>query len=305
LLPFVSVIVPTYNNETTIDQLIQSLLRLDYPEEKIEIIMVDNNSRDRTPVIIQKYLPRVILVHQRKYQSAYAARNRGIEVAHGEIIAFTDGDCWVPSHWLKSLLKKYDQAEFVAFGGEYLPARVKTLVERYLAARQFQSLSTLRDTKPYPYLLGGNMAFRREVFEKLGLFHPEQITGGDVEIAWRIQFKLNKKIAFEPTAFVYHYHPSQIKKLVKQWVRIGQGNIYLQKYFPQLKTSLFKESTKYWYNFFKFSLAGVKRYLLFRPAEVDYFYFDCLVNLCAWWGLLTGLLNRKKLLGGKDETRKF
>jgi glycosyltransferase involved in cell wall biosynthesis len=91
--PFVSIIVPVYNGSRTIDALLTSLLALDYPPDQHEILIVDNKSTDDTRQRIQRYP--VTLLEETEIQGSYAARNRGIEAAQGEILAFTDADCVV------------------------------------------------------------------------------------------------------------------------------------------------------------------------------------------------------------------
>ena len=98
-LPFISIVIPVYNDEKNICKLIESLKEMNYPKELIEIIVVDNNSNDRTKYFLKKY--NIKYFKENKIQSSYAARNKGIENASGEIIAFTDSDCIVTTNWLK------------------------------------------------------------------------------------------------------------------------------------------------------------------------------------------------------------
>lgn len=94
----VSVAVPIYNGEQTICALLDSLLRQDYPKELYEIIVVDNNSKDRTRSLVERYP--VMLLQEHEIQSSYAARNRGIKHAKHSVLAFIDGDCVATRQWL-------------------------------------------------------------------------------------------------------------------------------------------------------------------------------------------------------------
>ena len=89
--PLVSVIVPVKNGEKTIGILLAALLKQNYPQDKMQVIIVDNGSQDNTIEIIKKYP--VILEYENEKDSSYAARNKGLAAAQGEIIAFTDADC--------------------------------------------------------------------------------------------------------------------------------------------------------------------------------------------------------------------
>src|SRR6476646_11757769 len=90
-LPKVSVVVPVYNGEETIKTCVESLVGLDYPRDRFEVLIVDNKSTDGTRRVVEKYP--VTLLQEAAVQSSYAARNLGVARSSGEIIAFTDADC--------------------------------------------------------------------------------------------------------------------------------------------------------------------------------------------------------------------
>ncbi|TEU12514.1 MAG: glycosyltransferase family 2 protein, partial [Anaerolineales bacterium] len=129
--PSVSIIVPVYNGSRTIDALLSSLLALDYPADRREILVVDNKSTDDTRERIQRYP--VALLEETEIQSSYAARNRGIEAAKGEILAFTDADCVVEPTWLKRLLANQEESRWGGFSGIIEAYPPTNLIERYCA----------------------------------------------------------------------------------------------------------------------------------------------------------------------------
>jgi glycosyltransferase involved in cell wall biosynthesis len=100
-LPFVSVIVPVLNGESCISDCLRSLLQLEYPRERLEIIVVDNGSTDGTLELVRRFPVR--LIHEYK-PGSYAARNAGVRLAKGEILAFTDADCIVESNWIQEIV---------------------------------------------------------------------------------------------------------------------------------------------------------------------------------------------------------
>ena len=114
---FISVIVPVYNEEDNIGFLIKRLLSLNYPKNRYEIIIVDNNSKDNTPEIIKKY--KVIYLNEKK-QSSYAARNKGIKKAKGNILAFVDGDCIPDKEWLKNTTKHFIEEKVDIIAGNII-----------------------------------------------------------------------------------------------------------------------------------------------------------------------------------------
>ena len=114
-LPFASVIVPVYNGESMIAECIESLLSQDYPKDKYEIIVVDNNSNDHTPDIVKKYPVKYTM--ETRIQSSYAARNTGVKYAEGEALIFFDADQIATQNWLKNLMQEWTQKQYGAFGG--------------------------------------------------------------------------------------------------------------------------------------------------------------------------------------------
>src|SRR5689334_6517067 len=97
-LPFVSVIVPVYNDQQRIVTCVEALLAQDYPRECYEVLVVDNGSTDGTLAAL-KALPITSLVENTK-RGSYAARNKALQQAKGEVIAFTDSDCTPVPGWL-------------------------------------------------------------------------------------------------------------------------------------------------------------------------------------------------------------
>ena len=93
-MPLVSVILPVYNRAASVARAIDSVLAQTY--EPLELIVVDDGSTDRTRDVVRQFAPGVTLVEQ-EHAGAYAARNRGIAHARGELIAFIDSDdAWLP-----------------------------------------------------------------------------------------------------------------------------------------------------------------------------------------------------------------
>ena len=97
--PDVSVIVPVYNRAKVIRPCLDSILAVDYPVDRLELIVVDNASTDDTPRVLEQYAARIRIIREAKRGPA-AARNAGLRVARGEVAAFTDSDCQVEQSWL-------------------------------------------------------------------------------------------------------------------------------------------------------------------------------------------------------------
>ncbi len=114
-LPLVSIVVPLYNEEARLHVLCTALLAQTY--KSIEIILVDNNSTDGTFALAKDLAcEQIKVVQELRLQNADAARNRGLEVAVGQIIAFTDGDCCPEATWIQRAIEHFNasNADLVA-----------------------------------------------------------------------------------------------------------------------------------------------------------------------------------------------
>ncbi|NER30836.1 MAG: glycosyltransferase [Symploca sp. SIO1C4] len=236
ILPQVSVIVPIYNGETDIPDLIRCLQAQTYPVEQVEYLLVNNSSRDRTAAILAEAASvassqgiTIKPLQENKIQSSYAARNTGIRVAKSDLLAFTDADCRPQSDWLEQLIAPFVDEDIGIVVGEIAGLPGDTLLEKH--AEHYQVLSQQHTlAHPFcPYGQTANLAIRRQAFKEVGLFRPYLTTGGDADICWRIQRQSNWKLKFISTAVVQHRHRSTIKEYESQWRRYGRSNLYLHE----------------------------------------------------------------------------
>ena len=115
--PFVSMVVPACNEGKTIGACLDSLAGQNYPKDKYEIIVVDNNSTDNTAEIARSFNTTVI---KEKRQGLVFSHRQGIAVSQGSIIAFLDADSLARPLWLKKMVKIYQQDEGVVGIGQNL-----------------------------------------------------------------------------------------------------------------------------------------------------------------------------------------
>ena len=246
--PFISVIVPVWNREKDIAESLESLQQLDYPS--FEIIAVDNGSTDRTREIISRY---PVQLAEQARTGAYAARNKGIELAKGEIVAFTDSDCVVDRGWLKNLADCYSDDLVGGVGGQVLSFKPENLVGTFqgLGPQEiFDSTKRvqlgLQNTSRFlsTGLGSGNMSFRLNVLKQVNGFSEDMPKCGDYEACWRIQ-RAGYNLIYEPRAIVYHKPRSSVRQLITQFFEFGMSQPQLLKkqqdgysYF-ELKTYLF------------------------------------------------------------------
>lgn len=229
----VSVVVPIYNGEEDLPDLIECLRSQTYPIDQVEYLLVDNNSSDRSKTIIQTAAEsnqiKICPLSENQIQSSYAARNAGIRAASSEILAFTDGDCRPQPQWLENLIQPFSDSNVGIVVGEIVALSGKSLWEKY--ADQQDTLSQ-KHTLAHPFCPYGqtaNLAIRRQAFVEVGLFRPYLTTGGDADICWRILRETSYQLKFAEKAMVKHRHRSTWRELQSQWRRYGKSNKYLHE----------------------------------------------------------------------------
>ncbi len=174
----ISVIVPFYNTERYIGQCIESLLKQEYPNERYEIIFINNNSTDSSADIIRRH-PRIKLISERK-RGSYSARNRGLQVADGGIIAFTDSDCVPSADWLNGIESAMADPDTGIVIGNYQAAKesfLLSMLEDYENEKNNYVFTS--GIKELYYGYTRNMAVRRVLFDEAGPF-LERARGSDV-----------------------------------------------------------------------------------------------------------------------------
>ena len=236
VLPTVSVVIPIYNGEADLPDLLACLRSQTYPTDQVEYLLVDNNSCDRTAALLQDAATTatatgltIRLLSETQIQSAYAARNTGIRAATGEIVAFTDMDCRPRPTWLAELMQPFAEGKVGLVAGEILALPGNTLLEQHAERGETLSQKHTLGHSFLPYGQTANLAVRREIFSQVGMFRPYLNTGGDADMCWRIQQGTDWQIQFAESAIVQHRHRATLEELRKQWQRYGRSNRYLHE----------------------------------------------------------------------------
>ncbi len=220
--PRVSVIVPVLNGEEVIGALLDSLTLLDYPRDRLQVIIVDNGSSDRTREVVARYP--FELREETQVRSSYAARNRGIEVADGEIIAFTDADCRVSTDWITEGIKTMLETSAALVGG-----RVQfEFSEDRTTAELFDSLTNMHTRRTIAlasYAATANLFVRASLFRELGRFQESVVSGGDVQ--WTQEAtRQGHSLVYSADAVVHH--PARcLPEILEKNYRVGSGLIPL------------------------------------------------------------------------------
>jgi glycosyltransferase AglE len=237
--PGISIIVPVYNDEKYISQLMESLLIQDYPKDRFEIIVIDNGSKDATISKVKSYP--VILLEEKGIQSSYAARNKGVRHAKYGIFAFIDSDCIASPQWLKEGVQFLLNSKADLVGGrvEFYFSQRKTAAECYDSLIHFKFDETIRKRNVTG---AGNLFVHSYVFKRIGMF-PYVQSGGDFQ--WTGQAVQNGfRLLHCPKAIVKH--PTRtLSFLLQKHKRTGSGKPFIWKttegrmFKPSLVFSLF------------------------------------------------------------------
>jgi len=178
----ISVIIPTFNEEENIAQCLVSLCHQTVLRSEYEIIVVDGGSKDATCEIAKKYADKVFTQTSKKVGGA---RNDGVKEAKGDIIATTDADCILPPDWIKRIETDFKNPAIVQLYGPVYPIE-EGIGNRFslLLANTFSRIGYYSRT--FYYTLGCNTAFRKDAFEKAGMYRCID-AGDDLEIAMRLK----------------------------------------------------------------------------------------------------------------------
>lgn len=253
--PTFTIIVPVYNDPPGIEQTVSSLLNVDYPRTDHEIIVVDNESTDETREIATNLVSDHDHAHiavQSEFQTSYATRNKGIELASGEIFAFVDADMTVPKTWLTNLATIFEttEADYVGCNVElYIPNGKSTLIATYNLAAGFPVEYYLEELNFAPTCC---LAVRREVINDVGPFTPDLVSGEDVEFGRRVAAAgYTQRFASDVT--MYHPARTTLAELISKAMRHGKGREQRHQYYKKNKQS------RPWYHFRNFLPPHPKR----------------------------------------------
>lgn len=189
--PDVSVVLSTYNRVQVLPRALESLLDQDHDGARYEIVVVDNNSTDATRESITSFAAKVAKLRYvfEPKQGLSHARNTGIRSARAPLIAFTDDDVRVSRDWVSTIARLFqDHPEVACVGGKVLPSWSGPWPS-WLTREHWGPLALLDygdtpfhvDTTRRLCLIGANSAYRREVFDRVGMFAPRvQALGREV-----------------------------------------------------------------------------------------------------------------------------
>ena len=198
-MPAVTVVVPVRDGAATLRRCLDGLAAQTLDERSLEVVVVDNGSTDGSAALAAAH-DRVDRVVHEAQPGSYAARNAGIRVARGDVLAFTDADCRPDPDWLAEGLIALDGVH--AVGGHVepvLPAAPNPWARYDAALYLDQAAHVARDG----FAATANLLLRREVVQRVGPFDAHLRSGGDVEMGHRLRHA-GFVLAHAPRAVVHH-----------------------------------------------------------------------------------------------------
>ncbi len=219
--PLVSVIIPVYNDIVRLETCLQALAEQSYSNH--EVIAVDNGSTDGDVAGVCKAFPKVRFAREEKVGS-YPARNKGLELAKGEVIAFTDSDCIPQGDWLEQGVSRVEQTEncgIVAGHVDVFPRnRARpTFVELYDMMLAFPQERYIRNNR---YGVTANLFTTRSAVEVVGPFNGDLKSGGDHEWGHRVA-DAGLTLVYAPEVRVAHPARKSLRELRKKARRVVGG----------------------------------------------------------------------------------
>ena len=242
LLSLISVVIPVRNEEQHIAAVLDALFAQDYPSDRFEVLVVDGHSTDNTREVVESYTKRYGNIHlfsNPKFLSS-AARNIGIRESQGDIILIVDGHCLIDN---RSMLANVDHA--MSKPGVFALGRPQplflddaNLTQRAIAMARHSRVGHHPDSFIYsdqPQIvpaISTAVAYRREVFDRIGLFDERFDACEDCEFNYRID-QTEMSCYFTPDVAVRYKPRSSIFGLGKQMFRYGRGRIRMAKKHPK------------------------------------------------------------------------
>jgi glycosyltransferase involved in cell wall biosynthesis len=223
----VSVIVPARDEERSITRTVSAVLAQGQPGLEIEVLVVDDGSRDRTAVAARAAGARVLcLPRSAAGGNSAAARNHGARAASGDPVVFLDADCEPGPAWLQTLLAVHDRGSVAVGGSLELPPGlpVTARCDYYCGWYHVHSRRPAGEVPNHP---PGNLSVRRAVFASTGGFteqHP--VAYAHEELAWQAEVRqAGGRIFFEPRAVAFHYNRPGFGNLLRRNYRWGYSAI--------------------------------------------------------------------------------
>ena len=242
---FISVVIPTYKRQKQLHNCLRSLSLQTYPKESFEVIVVNDGDLEES----QKSEPNLfaitnLSIYFKEHEGPASARNYGVKMAKGELIAFTDDDCIPNEDWIERIVAQYKLGNCPVIGGKTL-----NLLTNNLYSEASQLITDIvynhfnKDPDDALFLASNNFAITRDLFNELGGFDSSFKTSSteDRDLCNRLIHN-DYAIMFDTSVVVYHSHNLNFKSFFLQHFNYGRGAYLFQTKQKQRSSGgLFKD----------------------------------------------------------------
>jgi len=212
-LPSVSLVVPVYDGESTISAVLQCISKLDYPDDKLEVIVVDDGSVDETVRIVKEYPVKLIAKEHGGYPSTM---NAGVRVAKRDVVVIIDADIYLEEDWLDMIVREFNDPEVGIVSG-YLATKPNASFWAKVVGFECEDRYDRLESKYVDYITSACTAYRREMLEEVGLFDETLQRNSDEDLAHRA-LEAGWKIVLQKEAVCYHEWVPSLRKYFKNQV---------------------------------------------------------------------------------------
>jgi len=222
-IPFVSVIIPAYNDSDRLALCLEALESQTYPAEAYEVLVVDNGSQPPVTLLPEAYPHARLLVEPQA--GSYTARNTGLDAAQGEVIGFTDADCIPMPDWIAQGVKSLAAnpgcglvgGQIVLFAQDEAHPTASELYEMVTSFRVETFVTR------YHFSPTANVFTRRDVFERVGRFNSNLKSGGDFEWGYRV-YQAGLPLVYADDVCVRHPARHDYDALRRKALRVVAGD---------------------------------------------------------------------------------
>jgi len=293
-----SIVIPTFNRLSSLKRTLDSVFHQTFNPGEYEVIVVDDGSSDGTAEYLTALASaRRIHYLRQEHKGPACARNAGIRAARGTYIAFTDDDCVVPPQWLQELLMVFEKEGASLIGG----AVVNKVKRSFFAEVGQFIISFLEDAINITpgqarFLTSNNIACRRVEPVAEELFDERFKSAGaeDRELCERL-IHSGKKVVFEPTIQVEHYHQLTLGGFLRQQRNYGQGSYLLYRTLSE--RGYYPEFLSVFHIYFGMIQAALRRRSIWRGIAMVWGVM--LSQLGVLWGYYTAVAEERTISSRK------
>ncbi len=234
--PLVTVIVPVKDREDELGGCLESLFSQEYPQDRLEVIVVDDGSQDASAGVARSFPCRLFSLEKSRGQSF--CRNLGAREGRGEILAFLDSDCIAGRNWLQEIVPFFQWEQVGAVGGRVDGYFDESSLDHYEKA--FSSLSMGKymfyggNDESLVYAPTCNLLVRKTAYVETGGIREDMRVGEDVDFCWRMRSR-GHALLYVPFGSVRHKHRNGLFAMLKRRAEYGTSEGALYRLHPRKK----------------------------------------------------------------------